>query len=164
MKHKVLGVRMGRDMFQQLLNHGIQAVPRDSQTCMLMFAGDADVVEDRNMSYTLWIGCWAQNRLHKNFLSGIYLEDKLQPGSYSLRNKEMTKHGNTCLCPKLKQENQEDCLGYIENPCLEMLAGWGGGDRRISQWVLAMPTPVKARYRNTRTIPACTHSSGSQSF
>lgn len=105
---------------------------------MFMFVGDVDVVEDRNMFYIFWIGCWVQNRLYKNFLSGIYLEDKLQFGLYLLRNKEMIKYGNICLCLKLKQENQEDCLGYIENLCLEMLAGWGGGDRRIFQWVFVM--------------------------
>lgn len=76
MKHKVLEVRR-REGHVLVLNHGVQAVPKGSQMHVLMFAGDADVLEDRSVSYTLWIGCWAQNRLHKNFLSGIYLEDKL---------------------------------------------------------------------------------------
>lgn len=76
MKHKVLGGRR-REEHVLVLNHGVQAVPKGSQIHELMFVGDAEALEDRNMSCTLCIGCWAQNKLHKNFLSRNYLEEKL---------------------------------------------------------------------------------------
>lgn len=77
MKHKVLGGRRRREEHILVLNHGVQAVPKGSQIHELMFAGDAEALEDRIMSYTLSIGCWAQNKLHKSFLSQNYLEEKL---------------------------------------------------------------------------------------
>lgn len=68
MKHKVLGGRRSEGHIL-VLNHGVQAVPEGSQMHVFMFAGDGETPEDRNVSYMLWIGCWAQNKLPRNFLS-----------------------------------------------------------------------------------------------
>lgn len=76
MKHKVLGGKRSED-YVLLLNRGVQAVPEGSQTHMFMFAGDGETPEDRNISYMVWTGCWAQNKLHRNPWSWISLEDKL---------------------------------------------------------------------------------------
>lgn len=68
MKHKVLGRRRSEGHVL-VLNHGVQAVPEGSQMHVFMFAGDGETPEDRNTSSIPWIGCWAQNKLHRNFLS-----------------------------------------------------------------------------------------------